>query len=344
MNGSRTGEVKDKMVDFTPMTEEEANAELPQAPDLSSMSDEDLNKALDGYEDADNPIEVEHTVLGETEPEPDPAPVEEPEQGDPQAADEAAPAEESAEEKKADEVEDDPNAEFKSMLELSELRAQKADAEMERWRHLADKNAGRLAHLEQQIKARELPRRESGYDDLSDREPGVSEFPGADARAGVVPPELQKELDSIRAERVMRALQKEGQDFESRHREFLTKLGEQDDEVRASFNADFEAELRQRAEEFHDALTGSDAKLAGVSARAAYDSALIEARIKLTERSIAASRERRAAQREKLIEQKRGSAPTTGTSAAPPPEASDTKPLHRMTDAELNDILRRSRF
>lgn len=332
------------------MSAEEANAPLPEMADLSGIPDDQLDSALSQYSDSAEAVDLGATTVGdgdeitvEDDPVAEETPVaEEPKDDEPEpvAATEETPAEEP-EEKPVEEPEFSELDEVKAMIELSDLKSQKAETEKDRWRLLADKNAGKVAHLEQLIKAREQRGVAEPGDDFS-REPLYDE-PGATDRAAAVSPELQSELNEIRNERVTRALQTEGAQFRDRHREFLQTIGKQDEEAQKAFAQDFNAALSEKAEEFADAFTGTDVKIAQVSARTAYDSAIVEAQIRMKERMIDASRKRREERQAALIEEKRASSPTQGQ-APQPAETPTDKPLHELSDKELNALSRSIRY
>ena len=328
------------------MSPEEAGAELPASQDLSEIPNEQLDSALEQFGDGMENIEIE-SVIGDGDETPD---VEKPEEtAEAAPAEEATPEVEAAPEAEApaEEAPADPEPmseldEVKAMVELSDLRAEQAKAENERNRLLADRRAGELDHLKKALNAREQPRSDASVDYPSSEYDEPTQ-PGVQQQRAEMPPELSNELNEIRAERTRRALEQQGVEFRDKHREFLAKVGEQDEETQAAFKQDFNAVLSEKAEEFRDALTGTDAKLAAVSGRTAYDSAITEARIRMTERRIDNSRKTRETAQASLIEQKRASSPTTGEAAQPPESIAD-KPLHELSDKELNALHRGIRY
>jgi len=343
-------------MEIQPMTTEEADAPLEESADLSTVSDADLDAALSKIDDG-----VDSVDILETEPEQTAAPEEEAkpkeaEAVDPPAGEEepiAAEAETKAAVEEAPEVvEATPEtngesntelAEIRSMMELSDLKSEKAATEADRWRFLADRNAGELAHIKDQLKARELS--QTAEPGGLPREPGYDELPGANdqQRAAVMPPEFQTELSEIRGDRVTRAIETEGARFSTKHRDFLEHIQKQDEAVNAAFTKDFNDLLAKGAKDFETALVGSDAKLAGVTARTVYDSALVDARIKMAERHLETIRSGKQEAKAAIIEQKKAAALTPGQTT-PSPEASGDKPLHLMSDKEFNETFRRTKF
>ena len=308
--------------------------ETPSAPeaqvDYDSMDLDQLEREFDEHKgeiheqlvaQTSDPMDDE-PVAEKAEPE---VPVEEAEEPTPDESVEVDPAE----------AQDDP-VDAMHLLEVAQAKVEKVEAERDRDRFLADRNAGMVGHLQQQMNAlrEHMAAKVDATRDNYEDEP-VSEPSPRRPAAQSLDPELQSELDEIRSDRVRRTLEEESQSFQAEVKPFFDQVSERyGQEESAQVAEDIKARVAAMPEEYKQVLTGTDAKLAAVTARSIFRSAMADAKLAFLER-----RPKKATQLPESRRRKMEAASAADSSSDSLKKGSEPKSIDDMSLEEIDAAL-----
>ncbi len=306
--------------------------------------------SLDELRDA---IDSDRLTDPEVTPEPETEKTEaapEPDQPDEQAEGGEAPLDESVEPEQT-EVEPqgeaprdhesqiaDRIASLERQIEIEKIAREKSDAQAERWRLRSDQNSARAGNFLKQLQtSREQP--QPRHEDLEDYSPEPDVRPaGAQEQPE---PNLQHELNEIRAERRLTAMQNAQQELaadpsiQEFSRTFRDKFGEDEEK---QFVQDFNSIVTEEGGDLKAALEYGSPSSAAKLYRSVLRSAIAEAKIRLLQRQEEKAAKAKTDQAERLRDKKKAAASvSTGATAAPRPKPAsfaemDVEKLRKLID------------
>lgn len=303
-------------MDLTPFEGEAPESDVPA--DSVDLTDEQVEQAIaDANVGAKSRADVSEEDTEETE-------------GESEKVEDPAPSGEPA-----PETEIDPD---ELRRQMSDAAVEKAQAELERQRFIADRNAGMVGFLRKEIdslraEVRSVPRRDE-QDDLSsdDRYRRVAQDPVRDG--------IASELAELRSERAQRAISAEAQSFEPQAARFIEDIGKtRGDAAAEKFRASLQGRVKVMAEEARDMLTSGDAKLAAVTTRSILRSAFADSKLEFFAEMTETARRRKVESKSELRNDKKQAGVTKTASTS----QTTTKPkkLSDLSDADLEQFIDR---
>lgn len=307
---------------------------VPDTPAVTvpDVSDADLDSILGGDKTLDQ-IVVKDDEADETTDEVEAAP----EQEAAETTDDPGETEAEAVEAEAETTDEPEFDEGQAAIEIERARADKAEAQMERQRFLADRNAGLLGHIQKELaQLKSRPPTAAAQDFEQPERP--FDAPGQPQPA---PAPFQEEIQEMRSERVARALQEVGQQWNEDNREFLEGINKvHGEETHKTFMADLTERIGQMGKEIDISLFADDPKMSAVTAKAMLKSAMADAKIHFLQQRSEAARKQKSEQSDELKAAKR-SAKVTGSKGGKPAPAKP-KTVDEMTEDQLDAFTDRS--
>lgn len=219
-------------------------------------------------------------------------------------------------------------------VEIMEAERERLTAELEREKLLRDRNAGKLGSLMQKIKAGDSDA--TGDEDTSED--------GDEERRPSRDPEVETELQEIRAGRVQNAITSVSQEFLEENNAFFQALQrEAGDEAAQQFTTDLVGAIKTTQDSLGEDIFAMNPKLAAKVARTVIRSAFADTKLSLMKQFQEKASEASEKSRREIRARKKGSAGARTNKRAAANQIKN-KSLSDMSDAELEKALANASF